>query len=170
MKDISVYINEALNESVFDKDLFEKDPVNCNPNDKRELIRTLSDYVSLMKPKKGSTIDLNWINTSKVEDLGGLADIFKDYNIDVSKWDVSRVTNFTQAFAKMKLFNCDLSEWDVSSGKYFAGMFKQCKSFTGQGLDEWNIDPHANIYQMFQDTDKLKALPEWYQDQFGDKK
>ena len=170
MKSLVEYISETLNESVFDKDLYEKDPVNCNPKDKRDLISALSKYVSLLKPKKGSTIDLNWVDTSKIDDLAGLGEIFKDYNIDVSEWDVSNVDNFARTFAKMKLFDCDLSKWDVSNARYFAGMFNGCKSFTGEGLDKWKVGKNANIYQMFHGTDSLKKLPKWYQDQFGDKK
>ena len=35
-------------------------------------------------------------------------------NADISKWDVSRVTDMNSIFANT-IFNCDISKWDVST-------------------------------------------------------
>ena len=39
------------------------------------------------------------------------------FNGDLSKWDVSSVTNMKDMFSYAEIFNSDLSKWDVSSVK-----------------------------------------------------
>ena len=41
----------------------------------------------------------------------------KDFNEDISNWDVSKVTNMSCMFCKAKLFNGDLSSWNVSNAE-----------------------------------------------------
>lgn len=154
---------EYINESVFDKDLVKKGLVNDHPQNKAELLDSIRKYIDILKPRRGETIDLNWIDTSKIDDMGGLFEdksTKRDLNYDVSDWNVSNVNNFANMFSWCKNFDCDLSKWDVSSGKYFGGMFTNCKNFKGQGLDNWKIDPHANTYQMFKGCKSI-TLPSW---------
>ena len=40
------------------------------------------------------------------------------FNVDLNKWDVSKVTNFWEAFELATSFSSDLSEWDTSSAIY----------------------------------------------------
>ena len=51
------------------------------------------------------------------------------FNADISKWDVSRVTNMNAMFQKAPSFNGDLSYWDVSSVTIMNQMFQGAKSF-----------------------------------------
>jgi surface protein len=44
---------------------------------------------------------------------------------DVSHWDVSRVTNMSQMFARATQFNGDLSRWDVNQVEDMSFMFCQ---------------------------------------------
>lgn len=39
----------------------------------------------------------------------------EDFNGDLSKWNVSNVTDMTNTFYGCKAFNGDLSKWDVSN-------------------------------------------------------
>ena len=159
MKTLSEYINEAM----FDKSLIKKGLVNDHPQTKEELLDSIRKYIDILKPRRGETVDLNWIDTSKIDDMGGLFDdrsTKKDLNYNVSEWDVSNVTNFANMFSWCKNFDCDLSGWDVSSGKYFGGMFVRCVNFKGEGLDNWKIDRGANTYQMFKGCRSID-LPSW---------
>lgn len=154
---------EYINESVFDKDLVKKGLVNDHPQNKAELIDSIRKYIDILKPRRGETVDLNWIDTSKIDDMGGLFEdkaTKRDLNYDVSDWDVSNVNNFAMMFSWCKNFDCDLSKWDVSNAKYFAGMFTNCKNFKGKGLDDWKIDSRANTYQMFKGCKSI-TLPSW---------
>ena len=45
------------------------------------------------------------------------------FNGDISKWDVSRVTNMDNMFYQASLFNADLSKWDVSRVTNMGRMF-----------------------------------------------
>merc|ERR1711982_189505 len=56
------------------------------------------------------------------------ADAFA-FNQDLSKWDVSAVTNMASMFARASAFNQDLSKWDVSSVTHMANMFFRTSAF-----------------------------------------
>lgn len=71
----------------------------------------------------GVTIDLNFLDVSKVTDMSGL---FKDFDVsphpekgwfckirlDISKWDVSNVTKMAHMFDCKNVDFGDLSKWD----------------------------------------------------------
>ena len=73
----------------------------------------------------GVTIDLNFLDVSKVTDMSGL---FKDFDVsphpekgwfckirlDISKWDVSNVTKMAHMFDCKNVDFGDLSKWDRS--------------------------------------------------------
>ena len=49
-----------------------------------------------------------------------------DFNGDISKWDVSNVTDMYGMFCGCKSFNQDISGWDVSKVKNMNKMFENC--------------------------------------------
>ena len=51
------------------------------------------------------------------------------FNGDISKWDVSKVTDMSYMFSFAHLFNGDLSKWDVSRVLDMNHMFFKAKSF-----------------------------------------
>ena len=103
---------------------------------------------------KHKQYDLNFIDTSKITDMSNLFEDIR-HNFDVSKWDmsnvtntefmfdccfefkgkglenwdVSNVTNMRHMFGGCKNFNCDLSNWDVSNVTDMSHMFYCCKNF-----------------------------------------
>ena len=50
----------------------------------------------------------------------------KNFNQDLSKWDVSKVTDMTYRFLNCKSFNKDISKWNVSNVRYNLAMFYNC--------------------------------------------
>jgi len=46
------------------------------------------------------------------------------FNSDISKWDVSRVTDMRHMFAYATQFNYDISKWDMSSVTTMSSMLK----------------------------------------------
>ena len=48
-----------------------------------------------------------------------------EFNGDISKWDVSNVTNMEGMFLS-STFNGDISNWDVSNVKFKSRMFEDC--------------------------------------------
>merc|ERR1712193_274871 len=51
------------------------------------------------------------------------------FNQDLSKWDVSKVTDMASMFFGADDFNQDLSKWDVSKVTNMRGMFYDAKAF-----------------------------------------
>ena len=65
-------------------------------------------------------------------------------------------------FFECKNFNCDLSDWDVSNVVQFDHTFYGCKKFTGKGLENWNVSNVEYMGNMFDGCDSLKNIPSWY--------
>jgi surface protein len=136
MKTIDTYINEKLR-------LTTKRTYTCQPKDKIELRKIIIDRIK----NEGPTCDLNDIDTSQITDMSSLfyaasdsryhAEL-KNFNGDISMWDVSNVENIYSMFYHCYKFNCDLSSWDVSNIKSMAYAFYNCKKFN-QNLDSWNV-------------------------------
>ena len=67
------------------------------------------------------------------------------FNKDISKWDVSKVTDMSYMFANSK-FNKDISKWDVSNVKKMIRMFDN--SDFEQDISKWNFSDGINFKTM----------------------
>ena len=67
--------------------------------------------------------------------MSKLFDGYKNFNEDISNWDVSNVTNMIVCFVVVHLFNQDISSWDVSKVTNMKGMFCGCIIFNQIYLD-----------------------------------
>ena len=67
----------------------------------------------------------------------------RNFNSDLSNWDVSKVQDMSYMFYECKNFNSDLSKWDVSTVK---------KKFGKIGMN-----------YMFDRCTSLKKIPSWYE-------
>ena len=74
----------------------------------------------------------------------------------IGDWDVSRVTNFTQAFMNRAEFNADLSRWNTSSAKSFDSMFKNATAFNGD-VSKWKTESEATKDEMFHGAVAFKS-------------
>lgn len=94
------------------------------------------------------SINLNWIDTSRVTSMNNLFSVVSTIvlDVDISRWDVSHVTNMGYMFFH-KVFNGDISSWDVFSVRNMAGMFDS-SSFNGD-ISGWNIKNLKNCEYMF---------------------
>ena len=144
---------------LFDNDLISKNILEDynHPKTKNELQRSIEYYVELINPKEGDIVDLNWIDTSKIDDMSWLFQTemyfsntkkFKTYNYNVSKWDVSNVKNMTGIFYKLRHFNCDLSKWDVSNVENMNYMFYACYNFNCD-ISKWDVSNVKDMREMF---------------------
>jgi surface protein len=177
MKQITTYINEKLR-------LTAKRQYTCQPEDTDELRKIIIQRIK----DEGLECDLNDIDVSKITSMAYLFSardyvIFKNFNGDVSQWDVSNVKdmyamfdgcikfncdisgwNVSNAkdisvmFTDCKNFNCDLSKWDVSNVEYMRYMFSNCEKFN-QDLDSWNA---SNVKEMRYAFYKCPTQPTWY--------
>ena len=72
----------------------------------------------------------------------------------IGQWDVERVSDFSGVFnaarnRKLRDFNEDLSSWNVSNGTYFERMFYGCKLFNSD-VSRWNVANATDLRSMFQ--------------------
>ena len=152
MKTINTYINEKLK-------LTTKQKYTCQPKDKNEL----RDIIIQRIKDEGPECDLNDIDVSKIKGMAYLFDadfnkIFKDFNGDISQWDVSNVNNMYAMFFNCNEFNCDISNWNVPNVKDIRHMFENCKEFN-QDLNRWNV---SNVEYMVDAFNNCPTQPDWY--------
>ena len=151
------HLNQLITEYIVKKKL--NTPIDSehiyHPKDKSELIKNIKELLD-----KGET-DLNCIDTSAITDMSRLFSVVTT-NIDVSKWDVSKVTNMNYMFNACENFDCDLSNWDVSNVTSMESMFNNCRKFTGKGLENWNISNVENMNGVFNNCFKFNCdLSNW---------
>lgn len=122
----------------------------AQPKTKKELKNIIQKTIE----EQGPNCDLNFIDVSLIKDMSNL---FKNsnFNGDISKWDVSNVTNMSYMFAYTDSFNQPLDKWDVSNVEDMSYMFAYANSFN-RPLDKWNTSKVTNMKFMF-----------WYAESFN---
>jgi len=176
---------KTLKESLFDTDLAERSAFRNQPKSRIELYEIILDFVSEVKPNEGDVVDLNWIDTSKITDMSG---IFQDaklikYDYDLTYWDVSKVTNFSEMFWSCEYFtgktiekwnvskgqdfthmfyqchslNCNFGSWDMKNARLTDFMFEACYEFEGKGLEKWKTSNLTDTHGMFLYCKELNA-------------
>ena len=160
MKQIVNYIYERLH-------LTSKQQYSCQPKTKDELQEIIIQRIK----DDGPECDLNDIDVSKIEymsnlfnantnyDLGN--EIFKDFNGDISLWNVSNVKHMYFMFCGCEQFNCDISKWDVSNVINMGWMFDGCKEFNCD-ISRWDVSNVKNMNYMFCKCEQFKCdLSSW---------
>ena len=85
--------------------------------------------------------------------------------LDVSNWDVSKVTTFSNLFASehqnggdMKLKKLDVSKWNPVSVTDMGGMFYGCGALTEIDMSNWNLPNLTTVSHMFADCYNLETV------------
>jgi surface protein len=87
-----------------------------------------------------------------VSSVTDMSEAFKgrsDFNGDISDWDVSSVTDMFAVFYDALAFNQDISDWDVSSVTTMDSMFSVAILFN-QNLNSWDVSQVTNMSYMFE--------------------
>ena len=134
MKEIKTYIIEKLKVTKY---------YTLFPKSSDELKQIIKDEIS----KKGINCSLNHIDVSEITDMSYM---FCDTTFmgDISKWDVSNVTNMGSMFYGCKAFNQNISKWNVSKVINTDRMFFGCESFN-QNISNWNVSNVKNNKSTF---------------------
>ena len=162
---------------------------NLNEADKVKAtsLTSLIELCAKTLMEQGPNADLNFIDTSKIktfskrygrgyfglfainglvsmriDELGGNGkSVMKNFNANVSDWNVSKVEDFTSCFAGCENFNGDLSKWNVSKGSDFSGMFNNCKKFNSN-IGGWDVSKAKSMSGMFDGATKFNQdLSKW---------
>jgi len=97
----------------------------------------------------------NW-NTSLVTDMSGLSGSYVSqgfaeqavFDGDISKWDVSKVTNMFGMFIRCSKFNQNISIWKTSAVTNMRSVFDRCPSFN-QDVSSWDTSKVTTMWYMF---------------------
>ena len=96
------------------------------------------DYVLIDDSNFHSAVDLWFDNQAEANATYG----------HISDWNVSAVTNMTEAFKDRSDFNEDISKWDVSNVTNMKMMFRNASAFN-QPIGDWDISSVTNMKSMF---------------------
>ena len=79
----------------------------------------------------------------------------------ISNWDVSAVTNMSEAFKNKVTFNQDIGGWDVSNVTHMNYMFNNATAFN-QAVGDWNTSAVTNMAHMFNGATSFnQAIGDW---------
>lgn len=84
--------------------------------------------------------------------LSNLNDMFQDCDIEklnLSDWDVSKITEMENTFLNCKLGSNDLSNWDVSSVTSMEAMFYESTVSECLDIANWNVSNVVEMTDMF---------------------
>lgn len=143
MKNLIDFIIESTNSSV-KKTLF--------PRNKLELQKMIENEIKT----NGVNCSLNHIDVSEIRDMSYLfhySFTTRNFNGDISQWDVSNVTDMTGLFKTLD-FNGDISQWDVSNVTDMEDMFAE--SEFNQDISQWNVN-NVSRCDGFRKGSKLSA-------------
>ena len=119
----------------------EQDPIDFNDIDVSNLNSFFNDNdKGIFENTYFKYIDISSWDVSKVTDMNRMFYMCKELKSvgDISKWDVSKVTDMNSMFYGCTYFNQDISSWDVSNVISMSYMFAWCESFN-QDLSNWNV-------------------------------
>ena len=89
--------------------------------------------------------------------FGGPRGTYRNFNPDLSRWDVRRVTSMENLFWNADAFNADLSRWFVFHVANMNRMFRGATAFEGKGLDRWAVNRATSMNRMFQSCEAFNA-------------
>lgn len=91
----------------------------------------------------------------------------KTFRTDISKWDVSGVTDFSGMFdagtsTGITVLHDNLTNWNVSSGRNFSRMFKGQSAMTLGSMNTWDVSKSNNFSEMFSGCSKFNGdISKW---------
>ena len=149
MKSINRYITEKLRISKgTSHTLF--------PKSRADLINIIIEETK----KNGNRCSLNHVDTSNIGTMSYLfGDSNKNFNGDISEWDVSNVTNMCGLFWYSD-FNGDISGWDVSKVENMSGMFSN-SSFNNNSICNWDVSNILNMRNVFANSPFNQDISGW---------
>ena len=152
MKSIKNYISEAL--KINSKTKVIKTNYKYFPKTKEELIKIIDKRIQ----SEGDKCDLNDIDVSEITSMQDLFKNFQTFNGDISKWNVSNVTDMSWMFRNTD-FNGDISKWNVSNVEEMRCMFRESKF--NSDISNWDVSNVEDMYAMFEFSKFNSDISNW---------
>lgn len=97
-------------------------------------------------PNKAKVLygDISRWNVSQVTDMSYLFCLQTYFNDNINTWDVSNVTDMSYMFFRASSFNQPVDHWDVRNVVDMSSMFHEARSFS-QSLQSWDM---TNVYTL----------------------
>jgi len=96
----------------------------------------------------------DWV-TSKVTGMSYVFDNYNNqlgaFNVEISKWDTSKVTTMSNMFFGATVFNSDISKWDTSKVTDMSSLLYEAESFNGD-ISKWDTSQVTDMSTMFTST------------------
>lgn len=161
-----------LKDIILEKLKISSNATKVKPSTKKEL----QDIIVSEVEKNGYNCDLNFIDTSALTDFAGLFQFYdgpfyhniynalKNFNGDISGWDVSNVTDMTACFYESSYTGeyGGLDIWDVSRVENMSGMFIRSKfSDEYNDISAWDVSNVTNMAGMFREMSFNGDISQW---------
>ena len=109
----------------------------------------------------GTKIPFNQIVTTLMTDMNGMF-FNSSFNMDISSWDTSNVTNMSTMFSIAERFDSDISKWNTSKVKNMGFMFNGAQAFN-QNINynptngSWDTSNVIDMSGMFGGAEKFNS-------------
>lgn len=120
---------------------------------------TVADYKMLDSLASTGGGGLSMVCTSLITNLDRIF-YYRNFNYDISQWDVSNVTTMRELFAVNRTFNRDIGNWDVSQVNNMYGLFGGAHSFN-QDLSGWDVSKVNDMSIMFSHCPFNQDISSW---------
>ena len=101
--------------------------------------------------KNHEKYDLTRLNVSQITNFSIMFSDAISFNQPIGNWDVSNGTNFSLMFSGARAFNQTINKWNVSNGTDFSYMFFNAAAFN-QPIGNWDVSNGTNFSHMFADA------------------
>jgi len=152
------------------------------PITREELIQLIQDWAK--KPSIELMKKIEDANTSHITDMSGIFSLYslfcsrgvhnydryddveyfniKDISPDISRWDVSNVTDMRGMFCGARTFYSDISNWDVSNVTSMSYMFaNRTLGINNVDLSRWDVSNVTSMYRMFLQSNFSQDISDW---------
>lgn len=140
------------------EDFYKQNTKRIRPLSRHELHEAIEYYntdVNICFQEYGFS---SFWNTSEITDMSYMFCEDLLFNGDISRWDMSNVTNMNAMFYG-SAFNGNISQWDVSNVNYMANLFSR-SVFNGD-ISDWNVSNVVNMTCMFYESYFQNDISRW---------